>query len=111
MLQGRSAFRASRIMPKFLVSLAVVVLTMHTASYSVRAQDGTLKGTVRFASGAPAPAVTVIATNQVTGKWKRTRSDPNGAYSLRLRAGAYRIVVQAPHVARFASDKDYGEFA
>jgi hypothetical protein len=98
-------------MPKFLLSLAVVVLTIHTAGYSVCAQDGILKGTVRLASGAPASAVAVIATNQVTGKWKRARTDANGSYSLRLRAGAYRITLGSPHVAQFANDKDYGEFA
>jgi hypothetical protein len=98
-------------MPKFLLSLAVVVLTIHAAGYSVCAQDGTLKGTVRTASGTPAPGVAVIATNQVTGKWKRARTDPNGSYALRLSAGAYRVTVQPPHVAKFANDKDYGEFA
>ena len=73
--------------------------------------SGNIKGTVRVASGAPVSGVAVIATNQVTGKWKRTRSDAEGKYSLRLSAGAYRLKVGAPHVAKFDKDKNYGDFA
>ncbi len=72
---------------------------------------GELKGVVRVASGAPISGVAVVATNQVTGKWKRTRSAPDGTYSLRLPAGAYRLKVSPPHVAKFDKDKNYGEFA
>jgi hypothetical protein len=81
-------------------------------SISVPAQStGSIKGGVRLASGAPASGVLVIATNQVTGKWKRTRSGADGTYSLRLSAGAYRLRVAMPHVARFDKDKNYGDFA
>ena len=37
--------------------------------------------------GAPIAGVTVIVTNQVTRKWKRSRSGPDGRYSLQLPAG------------------------
>jgi hypothetical protein len=74
-------------------------------------QSGRINGTVRVASGAPAPNVTVIITNQVSGKWKRVRSNADGTYMVRLEAGAYRLKVAAPHVAKFDKDKNYGEFA
>ena len=88
------------------------LLLTHVFALSVLGQSsGSIKGTVRVASGAPVSGVTVIATNQVTGKWKRTRSDAEGNYSFRLSAGAYRLKVTAPHVAKFDKDKNYGEFA
>src|SRR5437762_5919791 len=99
--------------PRFLlVHVAAAVLVTLTLCLCIRAQEpGSIKGTVRVASGAAAAGVVVIATNQVSGKWKRTRSSVKGAYSLRLSAGAYRVSVAAPHLARFDKDKNYGEFA
>ena len=72
--------------------------------------SGRLQGTVRVASGAPIAGVSVIATNQVTGKWKRVRSGVDGRYSLSLSSGAYRVRVAAPHIAKFDKDKNYGDF-
>lgn len=73
--------------------------------------SGRLKGTVRVASGAPVAGVVVVVTNQVNGKWKRTRSNAEGAYSFQLAAGAYRLKVAAPHMTAFQKEKDYGAFA
>jgi hypothetical protein len=73
--------------------------------------SGNIRGSVRVASGAPISGVVVVATNQVTGKWKRTRSAADGTYSLRLPAGAYRLKVSPPHLAKFDKDKNYGDFA
>ncbi|HEX8708700.1 MAG TPA: carboxypeptidase-like regulatory domain-containing protein [Pyrinomonadaceae bacterium] len=64
-------------------------------------QRGRLSGLVINQAKAPVAGVVIIATNQVTRRSHRTRSNPKGEYSLRLSAGAYRITVQAPHVARF----------
>lgn len=98
-------------MRKTLIVLGSAVL-LHAVGASVLGQgSGGIKGTVRVASGAPVTGVVVIATNQVTGKWKRTRSGVDGMYSLRLSGGAYRLKVAAPHVAKFDKDKNYGEFA
>ncbi|MGH8743195.1 MAG: carboxypeptidase-like regulatory domain-containing protein, partial [Burkholderiales bacterium] len=97
-------------MSKTLILLGSFVL-MHALVPSVLGQgSGSIRGVVRVASGAPAPGVTVIVTNQVTGKWKRMRSGPDGTYSFRLTAGAYRLRVAAPQVAKFDKDKNYGEF-
>ncbi len=98
-------------MLKTLILLGSVVL-IHALGPSVLGQgSGRIKGTVRVASGAPMPGVIIVVTNQVTGKWKRVRSAPDGTYSLQLDAGAYRLTVVAPHVAKFAKDQNYGEFA
>ena len=98
-------------MKKTLILFGSAML-LHAFVLSALGQgSGSIKGTVRVASGAPVPGVTVIVTNQVTGKWKRIRSGIDGTYSFRLVAGAYRLRVAAPHVAKFDKDKDYGEFA
>jgi hypothetical protein len=92
----------------------VIVAVLFIAGLSARAQaqkSGRISGTVRVASAAPVAGVAVVVTNQVTGKWKRTRSNTNGVYSFALRAGAYRLKVGTPHVAKFEKDKNYGEFA
>ena len=98
-------------MLKPLILLGSIALLPVLALPVLGQGSGSLTGTVRVASGAPVPGVTVIVTNQVTGKWKRIRSDGNGKYSFSLSAGAYRLRVAAPNVARFDKDKSYGEFA
>lgn len=99
-------------MTKSAILIATAVLLIHACSSAVAGQgSGTIKGTVRVASGAPVPGVAIVATNQVTGKWKRMRSRADGTYSFRLSEGAYRLKVSAPHVAKFDKDKNYGEFA
>jgi len=92
----------------FLLNL----MLLHALGVAVLGQQsGRINGTVRVASGAPAPNITVIVTNQVTGKWKRARSNADGTYAFRLEAGAYRLRVAPPNLAKFDKDKDYGQFA
>ena len=74
-------------------------------------QSGRLKGVVRTSAGAPAAGAEVVATNQVTRKVHRTRSDNDGTYSLSLPAGAYRLSLDQPNTALFDKDKNYGDFA
>src|SRR4030095_14699320 len=121
MLQGKSRvagpinisyLRHNSRTSSFTIHLAALVLV--TMSLCVNAQShssGRISGTVRVGSGAPAPNVTVIVTNQVTGKWKRARSNADGTYAFRLEAGAYRLRVAAPNRAKFDKDKNYGDFA
>ena len=73
--------------------------------------SGRLKGVVRSANGAPAPNVTLVITNQVTRKITRVTTGSDGAYSVSLPAGAYRLTLDQPDVAGFDKDKNYGDFA
>ena len=74
------------------ITLLGSVALIHALGLAVLGQgSGSIKGTVRVASGAPVPGVTVVVTNQVTGKWKRMRSSLDGLYSFRLVAGAFRV--------------------
>jgi hypothetical protein len=98
-------------MLKFLSFLLSLMLLHALGAVALGQQSGRVNGTVRGASGALAPNVTVIATNQVTGKSRRMRSNTDGTYTLRLEAGAYRLRVAPPNVAKFDKDKNYSEFA
>src|SRR5438105_118443 len=71
-------------------------------------KSGSITGSVRGAAG-----VTVIATNQVTSKVKRTRAGADGRYAMKLPAGAYHLGVELPYIAKFdeAKKKNYGEHA
>jgi hypothetical protein len=110
-LQGKRTFPESLDMLKTLILLGSVVL-IHSLGPTAWGQgSGRITGTVRVASGAPVPGVTVVVTNQVSGKWKRMRSRADGTYSFQLSAGAYRLKVSPPNVAKFDKDKNYGEFA
>lgn len=116
MLQGNHLFPGSNFMRKTtfpgLVGTVLLALLAHAICISAQGQSsGRLKGSVRVASGAPVADVSITVTNQVTGKWRRARSNADGSYSFQLPAGAYRLRVNAPHVAGFQKDKDYGAFA
>ncbi|MGH9970752.1 MAG: carboxypeptidase-like regulatory domain-containing protein [Pyrinomonadaceae bacterium] len=90
--------------------LLVAVVT--AAAAGVLAQSrGRITGKVRNDAGGPVAAAVVLVTNQVTTRGKRVRTNTDGSYSVQVSAGAYRVSVEAPHVAKFQNDKDYGEFA
>jgi hypothetical protein len=65
------------------------------------AQDGRITGTVRNAAKAAVAGATVTAVNQVTTQREIKRADSGGAFSFKLRPGAYRIMVEAPGMAMF----------
>lgn len=75
--------------------------------------SGRLTGTVTEADGKPIAGVTVLAVDQVTTQRSSARTKADGSYSMRLRAGAYRISVEPPYEARFDQGKtaEYGVFA
>ena len=66
-------------------------------------EKGRLTGVVRDSSGAPVAGITVVASNQVTGRRKRIRTAADGRYTRKLHAGAYRITLEA---TGFVFDKD-----
>src|SRR5438309_3737282 len=86
-----------------------VLLGMCTTGFAQ--SRGRLTGVVRNASRTAVAGVIVIVTNQVTSGIWHVSSRVDGAYSLRLPPGAYRIKVAAPYSAKFEKGKDYGEFS
>jgi hypothetical protein len=64
-------------------------------------QRGELTGLVINQLKAPLANVSIIITDQVTRRTHRIKTDAKGEYSLKLPAGAYRVTLEAPHVARF----------
>lgn len=98
-------------MPKSFFHLLTALLLLSISYISVCGQSsGRVEGTVKSSTGATAAGVTVVATNQISGKSRQTRSGPDGRFSLELPAGAYRLSVAAPNSALFDKDKSYGDF-
>ncbi|HEX6729057.1 MAG TPA: carboxypeptidase-like regulatory domain-containing protein, partial [Pyrinomonadaceae bacterium] len=96
----------------FCQIFAFVALTIVLSHVNTLGQEsGRVTGVVRLTAGSPAAGITVIATNQVSRQVSRTRTGPDGSYSFRLPAGAYRIQLAQPNVAQFDKDKNYGDFA
>lgn len=95
-----------------LFNVAVTILLVSVNCFLVFAQgSGHLKGTIKGPSGAPIAGVVVVVTNQVTSKSSRVRSRGDGTYSIELRPGAYRLILEPPDMAQFDKDKVYGDFA
>lgn len=95
-------------MPKLSIIRTMTALVFLLAIPSALAQTrGIIGGTV-----APATAgVVVEALNQVTSKSTRAKTATDGHYEIRVPAGAYRVSVLAPYVAKFDKAKNYGEHA
>ncbi|MCA1556480.1 MAG: carboxypeptidase regulatory-like domain-containing protein, partial [Acidobacteria bacterium] len=81
--------------------LVVSLLSVFTPSVSAQ-QHGRIKGMVRGGDAkTPIAGATVMAINQVTTNRSTTRTNSDGSFSFKLRAGAYRIMVDAPGSMRF----------
>lgn len=74
---------------------------------------GRLTGKVTDADGKPAAGVTIRIVNQTNSETKLIKTKTDGAYSVRLVAGAYRISAETPFEARFDRGKvaEYGTFS
>ena len=96
------------MMPKVSIIRITTALVFLLAIPSALAQTrGTITGTV-----SPATAgVVVEALNQVNSKTSQARTATDGRYEIRVPAGAYRISVLAPYVAKSDKAKNYGEHA
>ncbi len=97
----------SRLRLRASVTRAVVVLMLTSATLALGQSRGTITGVVHPA----AAGAVVLLTNQVTSRVTRARIGADGRYAARLPAGAYRISVDAPYVAKFDKAKSYGEHA
>jgi hypothetical protein len=87
-------------------------ITLGVCSATAQSTSGRLTGKVVDVDGNPVAGAVVVATNQSTIDTETSRSKADGNYSMRLRAGAYRITVQPPFEARFDRGKaqEYGVF-
>jgi hypothetical protein len=86
-----------------LLAQAILVLgcVLLSATTALGQERGRIVGNVVNQGKGTIAGVVVISTNQVTRRTKRTRTDSSGHFAFRLPAGAYRIAVDAPYVARF----------
>ena len=98
--------------PKLTVWFAASVLLVFSYSFA-QSSNSRITGTVVSNDGKPAPGVRVVITNQTTSETFTPLTKADGTYSVRLRAGAYRVTVEPPHEAHFDRGKvaDYGSFA
>ena len=95
-------------MPRVFIIRTTTVLVFLLANVSLFAQKrGTISGTVTPAT----PGVVVEALNQITSRTTRAKTVSDGRYEMKVPAGAYRIRVLAPYVAKFDKSKNYGEHA
>lgn len=78
-----------------------------------QSSSGRLTGKVVDKDGKAVAGVTVVVVNQTTTDSDTERTNSDGHYSFRLRAGAYRVSVMAPYEARFGQGKtdEYGVFS
>jgi hypothetical protein len=94
---------------KRLVLLAQVGLVLGCVLLSLvlvlAQQRGRLTGTIRNQLKSTMAGVVVLITNQVTRRTTRTLTDSSGQYSVRLPAGAYRVTVASPFIARFPQQR------
>ena len=99
--------------PKLTLWFAASIIAGCPLVLIAQSSFGTLQGKVSLADGKPVAGVIVVITNQTTSDETTRRTNSDGTYSARLRAGAYRIRVDAPFEARFDRGKvnEYGVFA
>lgn len=103
------------VMPPYKImftSLKRVTLMLGLALLSAAAawgQDGRLTGKVVDKSNAGIAGVTVLATNQVTREVYRDKTDGGGQYTIKLKAGAYRVSVAYPYIAHFPGNGTKGD--
>jgi Carboxypeptidase regulatory-like domain len=96
--------------PKLRRALLFLTVVLAAGANVMGQERGRVTGVVRNASGGSVSGVTIVFTNQVTSESRRARSSTNGAYSIQLPAGAYRITIERPYLAKFEKDKNYGAF-
>jgi len=102
------SLRFSKLTLLFVLAAAVFVSVTPAQSSS-----GRLSGKVVDKDGNPVAGVTVVVVNQTTTDSDTERTNSDGHYSFRLRAGAYRVSVMVPYEARFGQGKtdEYGVFS
>src|SRR5215210_4686755 len=98
--------------PRILLTVCAALLLCAPAAFAQ--ERGRLTGRVLDSPGTMPKSpegVVVVAVNQISSRAYRARTKTNGAYSLSLPAGAYRVRLEAPFKASFDSKVKYGPFA
>ena len=100
---------------RFTKQIIWLAISMAIGFSCVAAQSsgGKLTGKVLEPGGKPVAGVVVVAVNQTNSEISSQRTRADGSYTIRLRAGSYRISVRPPYEARFDRGKaaDYGVFS
>lgn len=98
--------------PKRGFFLALVAFSIASITFG-QSTSGRLSGKVVDDAGKPVSGVTVIVTNQTSGRDESHTTRSDGSYSFRLSVGAYRITVAKPYEARFdpGRSNEYGVFS
>ena len=98
--------------PKLALWFAASII-LGLSSAHAQSSGGKLTGKVTGSDGKPVAGVIVKATDQTSTQVASQRTRTDGSYSIRLRAGAYRITVAPPFEARFERGKtdEYGVFS
>ncbi len=97
--------------PALRPALLLLALVIMAGGDAFGQDQGRISGVVRNAAGANVPGVTIVFTNQVNSDSRRALTGPDGSFSIQLPAGAYRVTIERPHLAKFDKDKNYGTFA
>ena len=95
------------MMRRTLVAVILVTLAaVHAVPSQAEVPQGTLSGTVRDATGAPVPGVTVTAVHRGTNATQATTTAANGAYTLTLAPGSYTVTATLPGFRRASQSVD-----
>jgi hypothetical protein len=77
-----------------IVGRLIILATLLAWPAAALAQEAVLAGTVKDATGAVLPGVTITALHEASGNTFETVTDSNGGFRLPVRVGGYRITAQ-----------------
>jgi len=84
--------------------LLVLFLSFATPIFA-QSDNGNIRGTITDPNGAIVPNAKVILTSQETGQTRETTSNDEGTYTFpEVKAGVYRVAVEAPGFQRTTTD-------
>src|SRR5690348_4587278 len=84
--------------------LVLCVLLMFSVSLGAQSYRGSIRGTVRDASGAVVPGASITAKNLATGETRTAASGPDGGYVVaEVPAGQYEVSASSASLATVTS--------
>ncbi len=88
---------------RFMVLVCALAVGVPALAWA-QGTAGTIAGTVRDASGAALPGVTVTATHATSGMARTAVTGADGAYAIGVPAGAYNVAIAFPGFRRVTHD-------